>query len=302
MKTRRNAPCTCGSRKKFKKCCGSLSLSGTRSTSSGSLQEKTFGICFSCAISCAESCCGGATLVTVEEIKQCYDVFPITIGFRKYVPIDEEHRDFLDAVGIRSGRKYIVGDFVAGNRYAARCAALSADNLCMLHTFGKRPAQCQLVPFCALYPEEKQDLVIDEQRRGKFFKCQGFMSPENHTVMVWKEGRFIDTAYRNAYYTYQRGLLKQWPITIAVLNELKKQVSFYEFLKGDGILEVAIPAHLLDDVLSAAGFPSEEFHCFVRGQQRVCMDALRGEGIRNQVLEDWLEVLKTIEERTSSYQ
>ena len=296
MKTGRNTPCTCGSGKKFKKCCGSLPLSGIRSTLSGSPQETTLGIWFSCATSCAESCCGGATLITIEEIKQCYDVFPITLGFRKYIPIDEEHRDFLDAVGMRSGRSSIVGDFVAGNRYAARCAALGADSLCTLHATEKRPAQCQLVPFCSLYPEGKQDLVIDEQRRGKFFKCRGFTSPENHIAMVWKEGKFTDPAYRNAYYTYQRGLLKQWPITIAVLNELKKQASFGDFLAGDGILEVAIPAHLLRDVLSAAGFRNGEFYCFVREQHRVCMDALSGERARNQVLEDWLDVLiKTIE-------
>jgi hypothetical protein len=296
IKTGRNALCICGSGKKYKKCCGSLPLSGIPSTLSGSPQETTLGIWFSCATSCAESCCGGATLITIEEIKQCYDVFPITLGFRKYVPIDEEHRDFLDAVGMRSGRIYIVGDFVAGNRYAARCAALGVDSLCTLHTTEKRPAQCQIVPFCALYPEEKQDLVIDEQRRGKFFKCQGFTSPENHTAMVWKEGRFIDTLYRNAYYTYQRGLLKQWPITIAILNELKTQASFGEFLAGDGILEVAIPANLLHDVLGAAGFRSNEVDCFVREQYRVCLDALRGERVRNQAIEDWLEVLKTIEE------
>ena len=294
MKTGRNTPCTCGSGKKFKKCCGSLSLSGTRITLTGSLQEKTFGIWFSCVTSCAESCCGGATLVTIEEIKQCYDVFPITLGFRKYIPIDEEHRDFLDAVGMRSGRSYIVGDFVAGNRYAARCAALGADSLCTLRTTKKRPAQCQLVPFCALYPEKNQDLVIDEQRTGKFFKCRGFTSPENHTAMVWKQGMFTDAAYRDAYGTYQRGLLKQWPITIAILNELRKQASFGEFLAGNGILEVAISAHFLHDVLSAAGFRSDEFHCFVREQSRVCTDALTGEGARNQVLEDWLGVLRTI--------
>ena len=127
MKAGRNASCVCGSGKKSKNCCGSLPLNGTRITLSGSFQEKTFGIWFSCVTSCAEFCCGGATLATIEEIKQCYDVFPITLAFRKYRPIDEEHRDFLDAAGMRSGRNYIVGDFVAGNRYAARCILLARD-------------------------------------------------------------------------------------------------------------------------------------------------------------------------------
>jgi Fe-S-cluster containining protein len=253
---------------------------------------------------CAEYCCGGATLITIDEISGCYDLFPISVGFRKHTPLDTLHRDLLDAVGVAWSGRFIVGDFIAGNRRIARCLALSDKNLCSLHGTDKKPAQCRLVPFSGLYPEERQDVLFAEQRRGRFAKCRGFVGPDVEEHVVWKEGRFADQAYRRAYYDFQQGALKQAPLMREILEGMRGQEGYEQFLGGEGILEVAMPASLLPRVLDEAGVPRGEHQSYAEAQWRLCRrESVRTDG-RNAVLEDCtlelerFEALRTCEDET----
>ena len=295
MKNKTSRFCHCGSRKKYRDCCGrELRHEGK---GIAILNAERIPVCnFNCSTDCAEWCCGGATLITMDEIKNCYDMLPITIGFRKYLPMSVKHRDFLRTVGFMSDRFYMVGDFIAGNRHGKRCRALGSDNLCVLHKEKRKPRQCQIVPFCALYPEDVRDIVFMDQKHSKFSNCKGFRSPQETDFTVWKEGRFTDPLIRNAFYGYQRGLQRQRPIMQSILRTLEGQRAYEEFRKGEGILEVYIPAPQLFAVLDEAGFSMEESHHFLSFQGRLCYDELTEKQTENPVLRDYLAALNKIAE------
>jgi Fe-S-cluster containining protein len=225
---------------------------------------------FACLTECADSCCTGATLITMDEIRLVYDVFPLTVGFRNYIPVSADHRDLLEMVGFREGNRYVVGDFVAGNRLRRICSALEGGRLCRLHREGRKPMQCRLVPFCALYPEEMQDVVLAEQKRDSFSGCRGILTGRSTDPRVWSHGRFTDPGYRSAYYGFQRGLARQRGLMGRLLDSLRQQRPYQDFLRGEGILEAAMPVSMLFDVLDAAGLSSEEYLIFIREQRRLC--------------------------------
>jgi len=241
---------------------------------------------FECAIDCAASCCGGATMITIDEIKRLYHDFPITVGFRKYAPLDENHEVFLEAIGLRSRGEFIVGDFVAGNWRNRRCTMLGDDNLCRLHKEGRKPAQCSLVPFCAVYPEERQDAVFMEQSRSAFSRCRGFRSADERSCEVWKSGKFTDERYAAAFAGYRSSLLRQKPFMMKMLKDLKKQSVFSSFLRGKGILEAAVPADMLIDLFDAAGIPEEDRGDFVAAQLELCRRELQSAEKRIEVYRD----------------
>jgi hypothetical protein len=286
MKIPRNAACPCGSGRKYKKCCG-LHAEGERSSALAPERRAAARLCaFDCRAECAEVCCGGATLITIDEIRICYDLFPISVGFRKHTPLDRSHRDLLGAAGIPWRGRFIVGDFIAGNRHAPRCSALDSANHCSLHGTGKKPAQCRLVPFSALYPEGRQDVLFGEQRKGKFAKCRGFVGRETGGHIVWREGRFVDQAYSRAYHDFQQGALSQAALMGDILEGMKAQEAYGQFLAGEGILEAPIPAALLPRVFEAAGLPVQEHRRYVEAQWRLCRREGARTGWRNSVLED----------------
>ena len=291
MKPERNTPCPCGSGKKYKRCCG-----GPSSADVPSEVLLTPGVCnFACAVECAGWCCGGATMITIDEIGKLYDVFPITVGFRKYLPVDAEHEIFLEAIGIGTGRHFIVGDFIAGNWRSRRCAVLGEDNFCGLHKEGRKPLQCSLVPFCAIYPEERQDSVFIEQKKGAFSRCRGFRSPDETSSEVWRNGKFTDKQYGTAFSEFRSGLLRQKPFMMKILRELKKQAAFSDFLKGGGILEAAIPGDLLFDLLDAAGIPADHHGDFIDRQKELVIREARSSEKSIAVFEDCLRIVGRIQ-------
>ena len=254
------------------------------------------GTCnFRCVSDCAGKCCGGATMITIDEIKKLYSVFPITVGFRKYSPADEGHEAFLEAVGNRSERVFIVGDFIAGNWRRGRCSQLGADNLCKLHADGRKPYQCSIVPFCAVYPEERQDAVFASQREAAFRQCGGYMTYHETEDAVWKSGRFVQPDYAEAFQRFRSGMLRQAGFMRIILAELKKQPVFSSFLRGNGILEAAIPSYLLFDLLDAAGLASGSREDFIRVQRDLCLRELQSSGNHVAVFEDCIVTFKTIQ-------
>jgi hypothetical protein len=292
-KTERNGPCICGSGKKYKKCCG-------RNHGEGGLSEHVPikpGICnFECAVDCAGQCCGGATVITIDEIGRLYDVFPITVGFRKYIPVDAGHEAFLEAIGTKSGGSFMVGDFIAGNWRATRCELLGNDNLCGLHREGRKPAQCSLVPFCAIYPVERQDAVFMEQKKTAFSRCAGFRAADDTSVVVWRDGKFTDKLYGAAFSAFQSGLLRQKPFMAKILRELKRQTVFREFLRGSGILEAAIPGNMLFDLLDAAGVPAGARSNYIDRQKELFVRELQKSEKPVAVFADSIETARRIQE------
>ena len=254
------------------------------------------GTCnFKCVSDCAGRCCGGATIITIDEIAKLYGEFPITVGFRNYAPVDEGHEAFLEAVGSNSGKGFIVGDFIAGNWRKSRCSQLAADNLCKLHAESRKPYQCSIVPFCAVYPEERQDAVFASQRQKAFRQCDGYMTNHETEDVVWKSGRFIQPDYAEAFRRFRSGMLRQAGFMRTILAELKKQSVFSSFLRGNGILEAAIPAYLLFDLLDAAGLSSGSREDFVRVQRALCLRELQSSGKHVAVFEDCIVTFKTVQ-------
>jgi hypothetical protein len=301
MKVERNAPCPCGSGKKFKKCCGhQTAIAGGPETCGITPAGKS--ICnFECTKGCSESCCTGATLITIEEIGKCYDTFPITVGFRKYTPMNSGHEAFLNEIGMESGNHFIVGDFVAGNWRRKRCMALDSKNLCRLHREGRKPLQCRIVPFCAIYPEDRQDIVFVEQKGTKFSGCKGFKPAGETDFTVWQDGMFTNGEYRDAFYGYRRGLAKQKHIMQRILDELKEQKGYSDFLKGEGILETFIPVSILFEVLEVGELPIDEYYSFLREQSRLCQHELMMEKNESPVLKDYLMTLNKIAEMYAAF-
>lgn len=231
---------------------------------------------FQCVQACAEVCCTGATMLTINEIGQLFRHFPITVGFRRYAPADSGHRDYLDTIGERIGDHYIIGDFIGGNWRRKRCTMLSSALLCRLHDAGLKPLQCRIVPFCAVYAEEWQQVVLAEQQAGAFRGCRGFRAGQQRSADVWRSGIITDHGVRQAFYRYREGMQRQRGIMQAVLDELKESPEFPRFLSGKGILESPIPASLLVDVLKAAGMREEDYPGYAKDQAILCQRELEG--------------------------
>lgn len=261
-------------------------------------ESQDFNVCsFECEKICSEVCCNGATIITIEELKNLYDVFPIYIGFRKYTPVDREHKTFLQAIGGELDDHFIVGDFIAGNRFKNRCLALDDDNLCMLQKEGRKPLQCKIVPFCAIYPESAQDLVFQQQKIAKFAKCKGYKQSSEIDKIVWRGGFFTDFYLKDAFLSFQQGLTKQSPFMKEILLAIYKEDFFKDFMEGEGILEMPIPIPILFNILEEAGFSDDEMLQFIICQARICRKELTEGSAENTVIEDWYhELIEFVQE------
>ncbi len=234
--------------------------------------------------------------MAAKEIKGLYKVFPITVGFRKYTPVNEEHLLLLDDFGTNMGGFYIVGDFIAGNWRNNRCIALSDNNTCSLHTAGLKPLQCSLVPFCALYPESIQHLIIEQQKRETYSDCLGF---KGNDETVWQGGIFVNQALKDAFVGYQRALREQKEFMQRLLRAMRGSDGYRAFLAGRGILETAIPVFLYNDLFMLIGIQEEETSSLIESQIRVMEDRTR-EDKNESVFNDALRELRKIKSLRSN--
>lgn len=245
------------------------------------------GSLFSCVTTCADVCCSGATMITIDEIARLYRHFPITVGFRKYTPLDAGHRDFFDTVGVRHGSIYVAGDFIAGNWRRKLCSMLMVNYHCRLHNTDHKPMQCRIVPFCAVFPESAQHMVLVHQQAGAFRKCKGFAAGAESGAIVWDAGRIVNGDIRESFYRYREGMVRQRGFLHRILDELKRQPSFERFLSGSGMLEAAVPSAMLQELLQSAGMKKEHFGDFAAAQAKLCrrdLELTPGAA----VFQDWL--------------
>lgn len=242
---------------------------------------------FECQIECSSLCCGGATIITLDEIGKYYSDFPITIAFQKIIPVDEFHAQYLSDFLIKKERFFIVGDFVAGNRLKRRCSKLK-NSLCQLHNTGK-PLQCRVVPFSVTFPEEYQDRVINYRRKGAFRNCKGFSSKSN---ILWR-GRFEDRELSICFYKLKENMRAQREILFSILNTLSGSKTYKIFIeKETGLLELPIPRAFLFDILERAKIEKPED--FIRHQKRLLISELSAGQTRNPLFSEALEELEAI--------
>ncbi len=216
---------------------------------------------FKCITTCSSVCCGGATIVTLPEINAIYKLFPITIGFRKIYPINNTHRDYLKELTFTYRNFFIIGDFIAGNRFKSKCRMLK-NSLCSIHS-DLKPLQCRIVPFSITFPEEMQDLVIKERRSKAFKKCKGF--DESFSV-IWN-GSFSDSSLKKGFYTLKKNFSAQKELMEKIFITLEKNPFFGKFLLyPDGLLEIPIPTDFFEKlgIDNIADFVKSQRKLFIR--------------------------------------
>lgn len=242
---------------------------------------------FQCVKECSSLCCGGATILTLDEIKRFYNYFPITIAFQKIFPIDNFHADYLEDFVIKYDQNFIIGDFVAGNRLKRKCSRLK-NSLCNLHEIGK-PLQCSVIPFSVTFPEEYQDRVINERRRGAFKNCRGF---DEKFKVLWR-GKFQEQSLINDFYSLRKNIKAQRDILYKVLSYFIRTQTFSLFIRGfSGIFELPIPRDSYRLLLIQAQIENPEQ--FLNSQKRLIINELSARHSRNPLFSDALREIENV--------
>lgn len=242
---------------------------------------------FQCQTECSSLCCGGATIITLEEISVFYKLFPITVGFRKVYPVDSLHANYLSDITFKFKNFFIIGDFVAGNRFRKKCQFLK-NALCALHN-QQKPLQCIIVPFSVTFPEEYQDMVIKEKRKGSFKNCDGFgeVAP-----IVW-DRTFKDIQLRNNFYKLKEAIRLQVDLMESIFSHLMETPFFTKFIiSKDGLLEVPLTEKFLKETFTRASLENQTD--FIKTQKEMFIRELTTEKFKNSLFIEALNVIDKI--------
>lgn len=244
-------------------------------------------IYFQCVKECSSVCCGGATIITLSEIEKLYRYFPITIGFRKVYPVDQFHENYLKELTFKYRHFYIIGDFIAGNRLSKKCRLLK-NSLCSIQ--GKlKPLQCIIIPFSITFPEEYQDKVIKEKRKGAFRNCRGF---HESFPLIWN-GRFLDNELRIKFNCLKDSVASQREFMEKIFSELVENPFFSKFIfSQDGLFEVPIDEKILREICSKTSI--ENTKDFIRNQKKLFVSDLTNKGVKNSLFTEALHILEKI--------
>ncbi|MCX8026650.1 MAG: hypothetical protein N3A62_02180 [Thermodesulfovibrionales bacterium] len=218
-----------------------------------------------------------------------YKVFPITIGFWKYIPLARADNDFFGEVGLAVNDFFVIGEFIGGNWRQKRCNALGKDKRCMLQLEGIKPLQCSLIPFSAIFDESVQDRIIQYQRANVFKKCGGFL---DNTSLIWQDGVFVDKIVRDNFYQYRNLIRAQRPFMMSVIKDVRRSSSYRDFLYGKhGIFEVPIFHEVFEEFLILTGIGMENKGDFINHQKRL----LKNTTNKEDVFSDSLKIYETYE-------
>lgn len=239
---------------------------------------------FQCKLRCSSACCGGATILTLEEIGRLFKFFPITAGFRKIYPINSFHRVYIQDFAIIYGGFYIIGDFIGGNRLKRRCRLLK-DSLCSIHEL--KPLQCKVIPFSVTFPEEFQNLVITEKRKGAFRACEGF---KETAPVVWSE-KFIDAELKENFYKLKENMVYQKNIMEKIFLTFKNSPLFKKFIHSEeGLFEVPLLPEIIDEICNIVGIQNKTE--FLKAQKILFINELTVSGIKNSLFIEALDAIK----------
>lgn len=240
---------------------------------------------FQCVIHCSSLCCGGATILTLKEIKKLYRFFPVTIGFRKIFPLNSAHKSYIEEIAIKYKNFYIIGDFVAGNRLKKRCQMLK-DSLCLINSF--KPLQCSVIPFSVTFPEELQNLVIAKKRQGAFKFCKGFI---DDSKLVWDD-KFVDKELRENFYKLLENFIFQRDIIEKIFLKFENNPFFKKLIQSEeGLFEVPIISDFIDEICGIASIDKKEF---IKFQKSLFVRELTVGGIKNSLFIDALNTLESV--------
>lgn len=242
---------------------------------------------FQCITECSSTCCGGATIITLAEIGKLYRLFPITIGFQKVYPFDSVHENYIQDITFKYKNFYIIGDFIAGNRLRKKCHFLK-NLLCAIHGELK-PFQCRVIPFSVTFPEEYQDIVIREKRKGTFKNCKGF---ERKFPIIWN-GNLTDSELRSNFYKLKKALTAQIDLMEKIFNNITTSPFFSQFiLSKDGLLEVPIISKFIEETCFRASIENPKD--FINRQRVMFIKELTTEGYKNSLFTEALNIVDNI--------
>jgi len=241
---------------------------------------------FQCMIHCSSACCGGATILTLKELDRLYRFFPITIGFRKIYPFNLAHKTYIEDFAIKYKDSYIIGDFIGGNRLKKRCGMLK-ESLCSIHDKFK-PLQCNVIPFSVTFPEDLQDIVIAERRKGAFRACKGF---HDDATVVW-DGEFKDIELKENFYKLRQNLVFQRNMMERLLLKFESNPFFKKFMQAEaGFFEVPLIPEFIDEICNIASIDKNEF---IKLQKRLFIKEMTLGGIKNSLFIDALNALDAV--------
>uniref|UniRef100_A0A7C4AII7 YkgJ family cysteine cluster protein n=1 Tax=Thermodesulfovibrio aggregans TaxID=86166 RepID=A0A7C4AII7_9BACT len=240
---------------------------------------------FQCEIFCSSVCCGGATILTANEIGRLFKFFPITAGFRKIHPVSSSHKVYLQDFAIVYGGFYIIGDFIAGNRLKRRCRMLK-ESLCSIHGELK-PLQCRIIPFSVTFPEDFQALVIAEKRKGAFRACKGF---KEKAPLVWN-GQLIEPELKENFYKLRENLIFQRNMMEKIFFSFKNTPQFKKFINAEeGLFEVPLLPEVIDEICEITGIQNRTE--FLKVQKTLFINELVAGGIKNSLFIDALNAIE----------
>lgn len=242
---------------------------------------------FQCIKECSSTCCRGATIITLSEIDKLYKFFPITIGFRKVFPFNSEHEKYLQEITFNYKNFYIIGDFIAGNRFSKKCRLLK-NSICTLHGTVK-PLQCHVIPFSVTFPEEYQDKVIKEKLKSSFRNCKGF---NEEFPPIWN-GNFIDLELKNNFYRLKEAIHSQVGLMEKIFATLLKNPFFPKFIfSKEGFLEIPIMIQFIEEICHKALVNSMQN--FIEIQKYLLIKELTVEGSKNSLFIEALDEIDKI--------
>jgi len=85
---------------------------------------------------------------------------------------------------------------------------------------------------------------------------------------------------------------------LRILRELKRQATFPDFMRGEGILEAAIPEYLLYDILDAAGIPADQRCDFIDRQKELVIREVQSSEKPITVFDDCLIIASRIQDES----
>lgn len=247
----------------------------------------TESIYFKCQIECSYLCCGGATVVILPELRKFYKYFPITVAFQKVYPLDSYHENYIKDITFKYGDFYIIGDFIAGNRFNKKCRHLR-NSLCLLH--GKtKPLQCKIVPFSVTFPENYQNIVIKERRKSAFKNCKGF---RENAPKIW-QGSFLDEALKSDFEQLRKSLIFQKELMERIFKASKKSINFSKFILSKfGILELPLTEEFIYELFNRGHI--EEPVDFLKQQKRFFITELMNNTSKNSLFSEALSIIEKL--------
>lgn len=143
-----------------------------------------------------------------------------------------------------------------------------------------------IIPFSITFPEEYQDKVIREKKKGAFKNCNGF---GKNFPIVW-DGKFMNIELKNNFYKLKEALNFQVDLMEKIFAQLRENLFFSKFIiSKDGLFEVPLTENFIKEIFIRASIedPAE----FIRIQKAMFIKELTTENLKNSLFIEALNIL-----------